>query len=139
MSLSQTTEYCAWRNMLRRCDNVNCADYANYGGRGIKVCKEWRDFANFLADIGPRPSSKHSLDRVDNDGDYKPENVRWATVFEQNGNTRSNRTFRIGENKLHLAAVARAHNVPVTRLKKRLNLGWPLEKAISQQSRQAPR
>lgn len=73
-----------WRNMKARCANSNSASFELYGGRGIKVCEQWlNNFAAFVADVGPRPSSTHSLDRIDNDGNYEPGNVRWATQSEQ--------------------------------------------------------
>jgi hypothetical protein len=84
-----TTEYRIWQSMKWRCLNPNYKPYPNYGGRGITVCDRWRDsFEAFLADVGPRPSPKHTLDRIDNDGDYEPGNVAWRTRKEQNQNRR---------------------------------------------------
>lgn len=84
-----TREYRSWSMMKNRCLNPRNPRFASYGGRGIGVCQRWVDsFDSFLADMGPRPSAKHSLDRIDNDGDYTPGNCRWATTSEQNLNRR---------------------------------------------------
>ena len=92
----KTPTYIAWSAMIRRCENKNTKDYPDYGGRGIKVCVRWRhSFLFFVADMGSRPSPKHSLDRYpDNNGDYEPGNCRWATIKEQTRNARSNRIVR---------------------------------------------
>lgn len=85
--LSRTPEYHAWNAMIHRCTNEKYNNYKYYGGRGIKVCKKWNNsFENFLADMGKRPSSKHSLDRINNDGNYEPSNCRWATKKQQMSN-----------------------------------------------------
>lgn len=84
-------EYGIWSNIKHRCLNPNYRDYKNYGGRGIAVCDRWRDsFDNFMDDMGPRPSLKHSIDRIDNNGNYEPSNCRWATYSQQNRNQRLN-------------------------------------------------
>lgn len=83
--------YTTWNSMINRCHNNNAANYERYGGRGIKVCDEWHDYLNFkewiLNNIGIRPNGK-SLDRINNNGNYEPKNVRWATISEQNNNRR---------------------------------------------------
>jgi hypothetical protein len=88
---NRSPEYVAWSSMIQRCAcSKNALTWKNYGGRGIRVCSRWREsFANFLADVGRRPSAKHSLDRIDVNGNYEPGNVRWATRSQQQRNKRS--------------------------------------------------
>jgi hypothetical protein len=84
--------YRRWWNMLDRCENPDNKEYRNYGGRGIKVCTRWRDFDLYLADIsvlGRQPGPEYSIDRIDNDGHYRPGNVRWADPTQQRYNSRS--------------------------------------------------
>src|SRR5213082_3577695 len=87
--MTGTKTYNAWNGMLSRCTNSRNLRWKDYGGRGIKVCKRWRKFRNFLADMGEAPKGL-SLERKNNDGDYKPSNCKWATPKEQMNNTRLN-------------------------------------------------
>lgn len=133
---SWTREFKAWLAMRRRCYDKKLEFYSDYGGRGIKVCEAWReDFAQFLKDVGPAPSPKHTLDRIDNDGDYEPGNVRWATQLEQAQNRR-------GLHKLTFQGETRTMNdwsriVGILRetIRYRLKAGWPVEKALTTPSR----
>lgn len=97
---ARSIEYSTWARMIQRCTNPRAADYPRYGARGITVHPEWvRDFSAFYHHIGPRPSDKHSIDRIDGSKGYEPGNVRWATITEQNQNRRNvRRIFYNGKN-----------------------------------------
>lgn len=89
---SRSAEYVCWVSLKARCNNQNRADYHLCGGRGIRICDRWREsFEAFLADMGRKPSPGHSIDRINNDGDYEPGNCRWATAKEQRANQRARR------------------------------------------------
>lgn len=120
-----------WSAMLKRCHNPNDHAYADYGGRGIFVCDRWRhSFEYFASDMGPKPSSFHSLDRINNDGGYSPDNCRWATRKEQAGNKRTNLWIEHGGHKMILADWAVRLNVKPKDIWKRLKRGWSIRDAI---------
>jgi hypothetical protein len=137
---SRTTEFNTWQSIQMRCHNPNDTSYHNYGGRGITVCARWREsFANFLADMGPRPSPKHSLDRINNDGPYSPENCRWATKSEQDANKRSAVLLTyMGSTKIP-GEWARLTGIKISTLSARLKLGWTVEDALTMPTRGSKR
>ena len=125
---SMTPTYRIWSGLKHRCaDSSN----PNYGGRGIRVCDRWMDFRKFLADMGPRPSKQHSIDRINNDGDYEPENCRWATPRQQANNSRKAVFYQYEGEKLSVAQLARRCGVPYKTFHARLARGWPLDRAMN--------
>ena len=95
--LRKIQEYRIWGGIKYRCLNNKCRYWGSYGGRGISICDRWRDsFEAFLSDVGPRPSDKHSIGRINNDGNYEPGNVRWETAQQQNSNKRPRKTKSVG-------------------------------------------
>ena len=124
-------EYRAWACMRTRCRNPNSQDYALYGGRGILVCERWNSFAAFLEDMGLKPSPKHSIDRIDNDGNYTPGNCRWATPKEQANNQRRSRRVEFHGEQLSLPEWATRLGISRESLRDRLNNGWTVERALT--------
>jgi hypothetical protein len=115
-------EWTAWRNMKMRCYNPNDIGFGNYGGRGITVCDRWMNsFESFISDMGRKPSRGHSLDRIDNNGNYEPANCRWATRTEQGCNQRTNRLITIDGETHTLSEWARVRNISKEMLHGRLN------------------
>lgn len=128
---ARTPEYTAWCHMKQRCDNERDAEYKNYGARGIKVCRRWYSFPNFLADMGERPSPQHSLERRDNSEGYSPDNCYWATAEAQSNNRRRCQyVTHAGETKT-VSQWAHQFGLPSNTFRGRLALGWSFERAAS--------
>jgi hypothetical protein len=117
--------------MRQRCSNPNTDRYEHYGGRGIAICERWQSFEDFYADMGPRPSPKHSIDRIDVDGDYEPGNCRWATPAEQARNKRSNLMLTHDGRTQTITEWARETRIPLMTISRRLKSGWPVDRALS--------
>jgi hypothetical protein len=141
--MSKSQEYAIWAGMLARCSNPNVECFADYGGRGIKVCDIWaNDFLAFYLDVGPRPSKTHSLEREDSDGNYEPGNVRWATVLEQANNKRGTRFVEYRGERLALSDAVRAagsvihYEAAWVRIQK---CGWAVDRAVeTPRTRESP-
>lgn len=125
-------EYDVWSAMRSRCNSPSDPGFRHYGGRGIKVCQRWDTFAAFLSDMGRRPSERHSIDRIDNDGDYEPGNCRWATQKDQCRNQRSNVWVTYGGERRVLAELVEAHGKDYMRVYQRIRRGWDAERAINE-------
>jgi len=124
--------YSIWQGIKRRCYNPRFKQYADYGGRGVKVCDRWiRDYAAFEADMSPRPSEDHSLDRIDPNGDYSPENCRWATRTEQQRNRRDSRRITVDGVTYSVATLAAEYGLKGDVIIDRASRGLPLSNILS--------
>jgi hypothetical protein len=129
---SGTPEYIAWRGIIARCFNPAEKAFPNYGGRGISVCPTWRhDFAAFLADMGPRPSSKHTVERVENNLGYSKSNCIWADRHTQNRNRRNVVFYQFGSERLCLKDVAARMGVKYGTIVSRRDRGTPVDDMIA--------
>jgi hypothetical protein len=128
--MAGTPLYRRWRAMLHRCSSPTNIDWKNYGGRGITVCERWQTFGNFYADMGDPPPGM-SLDRIDNDGPYSPENCRWATQSRQTRNMRKTVMLEHGGVVQSLSDWADALGVPYRVLHCRLRHGWSVERTVT--------
>lgn len=129
--MSKSSEFNIWMKIKGRCCNKSNRAYQDYGGRGVRVCDAWLDsFEAFLSDMGPRPSPKHSIDRIDNAGNYEPSNCRWSTAKEQARNRRSN--WKIDyDGESHFITDLAARSVVSTRaFVSRIKAGWPVHNAL---------
>lgn len=129
---NRSPEYKTWVAMYSRCYVPSNVLFHRYGGRGIVMCDRWRDFRNFLADMGPRPFPNAQLDRVDNDGPYSPENCRWASPKQQNRNKSATVLVEFEGKFVPLIALSERFGVPRSRLYQRVRSGWPIERALSE-------
>ena len=128
--------YGSWMSMRRRCLDASSKDFFRYGGNGVTVCERWKEFANFLADMGERPSRKHTLDRFpNNEGNYEPGNCRWATWPEQQSNKRTNHIVECGGMSLTLAEWSKKTGILSSTLRRRLAAGWSVELTLASPSR----
>lgn len=131
--MSHTSIHNTWMGMRQRCENPKCEAYPSYGGRGIKVCSRWLIFENFSADMGVPPQKGMTLDRFpDNDGDYEPGNVRWATKKEQANNRRSSRLLTFGGETLTVSQWEDRQGFARGAISGRLWSGWTVERAITE-------
>lgn len=129
--LSETPEYSVWRAMNQRCRNKNAKHYANYGGRGITVCEEWKNFETFLSDMGKRPSKNHTIERVNNSLGYSKQNCKWATMKEQMNNTRLTTFITWNGKTKSLSEWCEIRGVKKFLIRNRLASGWSIEKAFT--------
>lgn len=122
--------YSVWAAMIARCTNANGTHWHSYGGRGIAVCKRWRKFANFLADMGERPT-RSSIERKNNNKGYSPDNCRWATTAEQSRNTQRTVWLEYAGKKWPMVDLAAHAGIPYKTFMCRVRLyGWSVERAV---------
>ncbi len=125
-------EYIVWDNMRQRCNNPNNKAYKYYGGRGIKIAKEWNDFAVFYEDMGPRPTPKHTIERVDVNGDYCRDNCIWELFQNQARNKRNIKKIKYNNEEHCLAEWAKRFNIDIRTLYSRIYiLGWSIDRAFT--------
>lgn len=130
--LTKTPEHDTWVNIRQRCENPKCLTYAKYGAKGISVCERWQSFENFLADMGKKPTPKHTIDRFpNNSGNYEPGNCRWATQAQQQVNRRNNVFVSYNGETLVIPEWSRRTGVAIETIRQRIKKGWPLEKVFA--------
>lgn len=125
-----TIEYTKWAAMMQRCTNPKSRRYSDYGGRGIRVCRKWMKFINFLSDMGICPSPSHTLGRKSNSKGYSPKNCRWETRIEQANNKRTSRLITAFGRTMTLAQWGLESPVTTSAIYRRIKSGWDAESAI---------
>lgn len=137
-NMSKTRLYIIWQDMKKRCSNPNLYEYKNYGGRGITVCHEWKssfiDFRDWALENGYRDDL--TIDRIDVNGNYEPDNCRWITKKEQNYNRRNNRIFEYNGKRQTVTQWAEEYSISLSKIYYRLKLGWSFEKIITTLARE---
>jgi hypothetical protein len=129
---SKTKDHSRWWDMITRCYNKNSTSFKHYGGRGICVCDEWiQSFDKFMEDMGPPPTDKHTIDRINVNGNYCKKNCRWLTMKQQSLNRRNTKKIEYNGQNLSLSEWSEKLNFNHSVLGKRLKRGWSFEKAIS--------
>lgn len=128
--MSKTPIYWLWMGMKERCRNPNHIVFKRYGANGIKVCERWKSFENFYADMGDKPKGK-TLDRVNNDGDYSPDNCKWSSYKEQANNRSNSISLELNGKRMSLLRWAEKIGIKPDTLYKRVDKGWPVEKVLS--------
>lgn len=127
----KTKEYRAWCSIKKRCFTKSIAAYSRYGGRGITMYAPWAEsYTNFLQDVGRAPSRYHSIERVNNDGNYEPGNVCWATMKQQNNNRRSNHNITYNGQTKNIKTWCDQLGLNARKIRQRINRGWSPEKAF---------
>lgn len=128
--LSRDPMYRVWASMIQRCKNPKSSHFSSYGGRGITVCDRWLEFDNFFKDMGNRPSHEYSIDRIDNDSGYHPDNCRWSLRDEQMANMRSNKIINTSDGPLPIFKASKAKGIPSYIVRNRLRASWKEEEAL---------
>ncbi len=128
--MSYTAEYRAWAHMKDRCNNEKDYNYKNYGGRGIGVCIKWESFEGFFKDMGKKPSSLHSIERIDNDKGYSLKNCKWATREEQQNNRRNTRNITIDEKTMSISKWSKVSGRHINTIDYRLSKGGSSKNAV---------